>query len=293
VAKRQQNDQTSNNQAEGTKAMSTNGLQSSTALTPATPANPYAVPRKSTIVGDLLLFTQNGGDDHAHKLSGEWVAGRDKNVIPHGTKIVIVPESIRIGYVLWEDDRIAESHTGLVCEGFVPPVREELSHWPDSEKDLEIVKGKAVPKMAWQAQNWPEGPGGGPNDPWRPSWEATAIDEDGNLYTISFGNQSAINAANDFQDRYSKAYIINPNMYPVVELWGTSYQPRDTRRRRVKKPILKIVSYEPKARFVGILAQAGAEVDVLPPAITDQTDAPAIKGPAVTEMSAATGDTQF
>src|SRR5262245_36318819 len=77
------------------------------------------------IVGDLLLFTK----------FGEWMHGRDRGKLPNGTVLAAYMKTLAAGWVRWEDGQITDPRMGLVCDGFVPPKRDELGDMDRSKWD--------------------------------------------------------------------------------------------------------------------------------------------------------------
>jgi hypothetical protein len=88
-------------------------------------------------VGDLLKFGKDG----------IYVAGQECREIKRGTQMVAYMDTLRCGWVCWEDGSRVDENMGFVAAGFVPPKRSELDR---TDQSL-----------------WGEFDGGDPRDPWQ------------------------------------------------------------------------------------------------------------------------------
>jgi hypothetical protein len=69
----------------------------------------------NTIVGQLLKFSK-----------GDYVAGQQGEEIPMGTLLVAIMDSLRVGWVKWENNRPVEQLMGLLVDGYQPARRKDL-----------------------------------------------------------------------------------------------------------------------------------------------------------------------
>ena len=118
-----------------------------TALTTASYFEKYGqVASGRRFVGDLLKFGKDG----------VYAAGQENREIARGTQMVAYMDSLRVGWVCWEDGHPVDERMGLVGEGFVPPKRSELDRTDRSQ--------------------WEEFDGGEPRDPWQFSNDLVLFD---------------------------------------------------------------------------------------------------------------------
>src|SRR5262249_34349534 len=92
-------------------------------------------------VGDLFKFGKDGG----------YVAGQELRVIKEGTRMVVYMDTLKCGWIRFENGHAIEGPMGLVAGGFVPPKRDTLDDTPDEslwEKDE-----RGDPVNPWQLSN--------------------------------------------------------------------------------------------------------------------------------------------
>jgi hypothetical protein len=166
------------------------------------------------IVGDLLLFTK----------FGEWVHGRDRAKLATGTALAAYMNTLAAGWVRWEDGQITGSEMGLVCEGFVPPKREELG-------DLDRSK-------------WDSFDDGEPKDPWQLSNNIVLVNlESDALYTYSTSSKGGLSAIGELCKEHGKHVRAKPDEMPLVELDVGSYQHTNRAYGEIRFPIFKRVDW--------------------------------------------------
>ena len=113
-----------------------------TALTTASYFEKYGqVASGRRFVGDLLKFGKDG----------VYVTGQENREIARGTQMVAYMDSLRVGWLRWEDGRPVEGPMGLVANGFVPPKRDALEGTPDESEWERDDKGRPV--NPWQIAN--------------------------------------------------------------------------------------------------------------------------------------------
>src|SRR5262249_34879600 len=93
------------------------------------------------IVGELLTFNK----------FGEFTAGRNREPIDPGTKLIAHMSSLMVGWIRWEDARPAEQLMGQVARGFRPAKRAELGY--DNTDEWE-VDNDGITRDPWQLSNY-------------------------------------------------------------------------------------------------------------------------------------------
>jgi hypothetical protein len=170
-----------------------------------------AVTRRN-IVGDLLLFTK----------FGEWVHGRDRARLATGTTLAAYMQTLEAGWACWQYGELIDEKMGLVCEGFVPPKRDELG-------DLDETK-------------WETFDNGDPKDPWQPSNKLVLVDlESDALYTFSTSSKGGLSAIGELAKDYGKHIRQKPDEMPIVELNMYSYLHPNRAYGEIRNPTLKIL----------------------------------------------------
>jgi len=165
-------------------------------------------------VGDLLKFGKDG----------VYVAGQENREIPRGARMVAYMDSLRVGWVCWEDGRPVDDRMGLVAEGFVPPKRSDLDRTDQSQ--------------------WEEFDGGEPRDPWQFSNDLVLFDpQNEQFYTFVTSSRGGLGALGELSKAYGQRLRQAPGEWPIVSLEGDSYQHRIRSRGRIKFPILRVASW--------------------------------------------------
>lgn len=208
---------------------------------------------RQRIIGDLLKFSK-----------GEWLAGRDGELIDEGAELVAGCDGLEIGWTKWQDFKPVEFRMGLLSQGFVPAKRNEL---PDQD-----------PLM------WPrDETSGQPRDPWQASNTLVLMDaETKGLYTFAAASKGALGAVGRLMGIYGKHIRQAPDMLPVVALMSDSYKHSNKAFGRIAFPVLKVTGWVPRAPFDAALAGAilidgEAEAEEGPPMKPTQ-DYVAVKG---------------
>ena len=190
-------------------------------------------------VGDLLKFDKGGN----------YVAGQENHEIARGTKMVAYMDTLRIGWVCWEEGRPVDERMGLVGEGFVPPKRSELDRTDESL--------------------WEEYEGGESRDPWQFSNDLVLLDpQDGQFYTFVTSSKGGLGAIGKLAEKYGNHLRQSPGEWPVVALESDSYQHKIRAYGRIKFPVLRTVEW------VAAKDQPALEDDEQPQADPDQSQLP-------------------
>jgi hypothetical protein len=196
-------------------------MKNSTALTPlGADDNPFAdyanAALAGNITGTLLKFTK-----------GDWLAGKNNEEVPLGTRMVANMNSFSVGWMRWSNGKVTDARMGRVVDRFVPARRNELG---DSDSDLWEVDDNNVPKDPWQFTNNLE----------------LADPETSELYTFSTSSNGGRRCCENLCKSYSRERARHPDEWPVVELGVDSYQHSNKAYGRIKVPTLKIVGWADK-----------------------------------------------
>ena len=179
--------------------------------------------------GQLLQFAK-----------GEYLVGPDNVVLPVGTQVVVVMDTLMTGWQRWRDGHPTESRMGLVVERFIPPQRRELGDDDSS---------------CWEVDS-----DGSARDPWQFANCVVAMPpESSDLYTFTTASQGGINAVADLCKAHDRAIRRQPGCYPLVCLESDSYQHRVKARGRIKIPVFRLVRYVDARPFNSALAVARGE----------------------------------
>ena len=87
-------------------------------------------------VGELMKFSK-----------GDFIAGRNGDVLPLGTQLVPIMSTARIGWQKWLENRLFGRRMGYIAGGFQIPERETLG---DHDKAQWELNGDGTPKDPWQ-----------------------------------------------------------------------------------------------------------------------------------------------
>jgi hypothetical protein len=191
------------------------------------------------IDGQLLKFTK-----------GEYVRGPD-DLLPTGTLLAALMNTVAIGWVRWWEGRPTESRMGLVVEGFIPPQRRELG---DDDS------------TCWEVDS-----DGSVRDPWRFTNTVVFMPPKlGDVFTFTTASRGGINAVADLCKAHDRAIRRQPGCYPLVSLESDSYQHKIKTRGRIKIPLLRIVRYVDAKLYDTALGVARGEPDGLlaPPTVS-------------------------
>lgn len=164
---------------------------------------------------------------------GDWLAGEDNAEIPNGTKLVANMDQLLTGWVKWAEGKPDKQIMGLVAEGFQPPPRSTLG---DTDESL------------WEV--WADGR---PNDPWvktvylimkEPGVDVEAEEQ---LFTFTTSSDGGHRCIGDVAAKYGRHMRTNPGEMPIIELGVEVYE--HAQYGRIKKPIMKVVGWEPVEKF--------------------------------------------
>lgn len=191
--------------------------------------------RQSSIVGSLLKFNK-----------GDWLAGKDEEDIPSGTKLAVNMDQVMVGWVKWIDNKPDQQimHSTKVMEetGVRPAPRSELGD---------------VDPTAWEVDT-----NGKPRDPWQHTMYLL-MKEPGKkfsaekAYTFTTSSTGGRSAVGKMMTKYGTERRSRPDSHPIVELGVDSWVHPEY--GRVKVPVLSLVGWEPKSLFEAAAVAEGQE----------------------------------
>ena len=166
---------------------------------------------RRTIDGETLKFNK-----------GDFLAGKLGVVVPIGTELVAVMNSLAIGYLKWKSSKPVDSRMGLLADGFPPPRRSELDEY--------------------SSDTWETGSDGDIRDPWQFTNTIVLIDPATKaIYTFSANSRGGLDAIGKLCRDHAKKSPAGT--YPVIRLEVGSYQHRDKTIGRVKFPIFEVIKF--------------------------------------------------
>jgi hypothetical protein len=172
------------------------------------------------IVGELLKFSK-----------GDFLAGQDSRLIPQGSKLVAVMDTLEVGWQRWENQRPVSFRMGLLIEGFTPPSRQDLG---DNDSSL-----------------WETDDDGEPRDPWQATNYLRFVDlnnKDRLEFTFTTSSKGGLGAVAKLCREYGRAVEKEgrAEQYPIVRLDVESYAHRDRSLGRIKFPSFAIIGWVDK-----------------------------------------------
>lgn len=181
--------------------------------------------------------------------TGLFTAGKDDDVIEHGTRFVANMMESGWVWAFWWDNEVLEQFTDRLVDNPMsydnPPMN--LPEDPDGVINMSIEE-------IMQAQK---------DDPanFRDGWGVQAtldlmpVDGSGEQHTIKLNKGVAMNAFHTLRKSFGNQYKLKAGLKPVVELNANSYEPRAKSAGKKRwAPVLKIVDWvseEDMAAMVG------------------------------------------
>jgi len=181
----------------------------------------------TSIVGKLLKFSK-----------GDWLAGKDEDEVPAGTRFVANMGELLTGWQRWEDNKPTDMVMGKVMERFQAPRRNELG---DMDREQWEVDGTGKERDPWQRTNYLLMKGA----------------NDGELYTFTTSSKGGLDAVARLCKDYAPFMAQKPSEWPVIEIGHDSYAHPNKDFGRIKVPTFKIVGFAPKASFAPDLGEQG------------------------------------
>jgi hypothetical protein len=188
---------------------------------------------RRAIDGELLKF-----------LKGDFEAGKDDRVVPVGTELVAIMDSLAIGWMKWKGGKPSDYRMGLLVDGFQPPRRSELD-------ELE-------------SDTWEVDKSGDLKDPWAFTNMIVLIDpKTKEIYTFSTSTRGGLDAIGKLCKDHAKK---SPKgAYPIVTLQVGSYQHSDKTIGKVKYPAFEVGKMFVSAEdFDATLSASRGEAEELP-----------------------------
>jgi hypothetical protein len=170
---------------------------------------------------------------------GEFLSGKDGDVVPLGTKLVAVMPTLMIGWTKWRGGKPGPDHRmGYVFDGFKPPHRRDLD---DFESD-----------------DWEVDKRGDRRDPWQFSSELAFINPATKaIFTFSTSSRGGLGALGELSNTYGKE--APAETYPLIELQAGSYQHDDRAIGRVRFPIFGATEFVAAEPWDAVLALSHGE----------------------------------
>jgi hypothetical protein len=195
--------------------------------------NPFAAygeaATQNKIVGTLLKFNK-----------GEYLAGKDAEVVAEGTRLVANMDQLLVGWIKWENGAPSEQVMGRVADAFKPPPRNELG---DNDKSLWEVDDQGVARDPWQLSNY-----------------LVLKEEEGDeLYTFTTSSRGGLNAIGELCKSYGKEMRQRPDQYPIIALETDSYRHSNKAYGKIHVPALTIVDWIGKEAFDGVGPSSGSD----------------------------------
>jgi len=170
----------------------------------------------NSLVGQRLKFSK-----------GDWLYGVNSSEMKVGTRLICLGDTIRAGYIKWQDNRPAATHMSVLAENPMLIKREALG---DTD----------------QAQ-WELGMNGLPDDPWKLTFEGVFRNPDDaeDLYTFATSSTGGRNAMATLAKSYLSHRRMVPTDYPIVELGVSSYKHPNKNYGIIKSPSFEIIEWVP------------------------------------------------
>jgi hypothetical protein len=186
---------------------------------------------QTSIIGQLLKYSK-----------GEWLAGKEAEEVPLGTKLVVNPFSLLTGWIKWVDNRPDQQVMGSVADFYQPPTRAELGDLDES---------------TWEIDNR-----GDPRDPWQKA-SYMLLKKPGVRYaketafTFSTSSDGGMRMLADLCNSYADHRVEHDEEFPIVSLGTESYKHDDY--GKIHKPQMAIVGWEDRKLFDAVAAVVGKE----------------------------------
>jgi hypothetical protein len=180
----------------------------------------YGAAAGTPIVGELLKFSK-----------GDWLAGKEADEIPEGTKLVAGMHTLQTGWQKWREQRPVDQRMGLLIDGYVAPPRHELG---DDDESL-----------------WETNDDGDPKDPWQKTNVIQLVDPTNKekVYTFSTSSKGGLDAitrlCNQYGSELAKRADRNGHC-PLVRLDTGSYNHPNKAYGKIKYPQFAIVGWVDK-----------------------------------------------
>jgi hypothetical protein len=194
--------------------------QTSTALTTPGP-NPFSA------FGEAAT-----GPKHAFARfsKGDYVCGRDNDIIATGSEFVMLMDSLTTGFIEWNGGLPGDRIMGRVVEGYVPPriaelPRRDKSQWDNDER-------------------------GEPRDPFQLTNEITIVSPTKDkVYTFTTSSRGGLSALGEIAKAYGARMRQYPTQVPLVKLEVNSYMHSNRSFGRIKTPRFAIVDWVEKGQY--------------------------------------------
>jgi hypothetical protein len=180
---------------------------------------------------------------------GEYIVGKDGEVLPIGTRLVAFMPSLMAGWTRWEGGKPVDPRMGCVYEGYVAPKRYQLG-----DNNMRDWLGDATT--------------GEVKDPWQKSvWLVFFNPDTKEPYTfLASGSKGSLEAVAKLAREYSKEVRKHPGVVPLVSLGIDFYMHENRAYGKIKYPVFAVVDYVDAKPFAETLATLRGEKPSAPPA---------------------------
>ena len=163
-------------------------------------------------IGTLVTFNK-----------GDFLSGKEDELIPLGTRFAAAMNTIKTGWVRWEDGVAVDHKMELLIEGQRPKTRSQLGDTDDTQ--------------------WPRDKEGKPRDPWQfINYIVWKREDDGKVFTFTTSSKGGLGAIGKLCEEYDAEILRKtPDKDPLIKIGSSSYEHSDRTIGRVKIPTFEIV----------------------------------------------------
>jgi hypothetical protein len=163
-------------------------------------------------------------------VKGDWPVGigDTERILPDGSKILVDPYTLFMGFVEWEGGQPVDSIVVRVA---------------DLESFKQLPQVRDLPNR--DKSQWPLGPDGQPKDPWSPDvrFLATGLDKPYEGYTVTGSSWGMWNAAIKLCEEFDRDRDNHPGQLPIVQLGSFKKAAQDRRIGKIDKPSLTVIGW--------------------------------------------------
>jgi hypothetical protein len=170
----------------------------------------------AAIVGRLIKFGKEGA----------FITNDDEAEIPEEADFVALCDQTLVGWLKFNDEAPPDRIMGLLYDGFVPPLRNQLG-------DLDQTK-------------WPDGLSGAKEDPWKHQMYLVLQGDNSELFTFATSSMTGRRAVGNLLRHYDRMQKTHPDELPVVRLKTGGFNHRDERIGWVHTPVFAVVGRAPR-----------------------------------------------
>jgi hypothetical protein len=191
-------------------------------------------------------------------VKGEFLVGKDGDVLPIGTQLVANMATLTTGWTKWTGGLPVDHRVGLVAEGYKTPGRHELG-------DEDSSKWEVDPKI------------GDLKDPWQRTASLVFADPDTReFFRFIASSKGSLDAVAQLSREYDRETRKRSGVLPLISLEVDAYQHPDRTIGRVKYPVFARVDYVDAGPFNALIEGArGSRATAPSPAAEPKQPRPA------------------